>query len=127
MARIDLEALAKEYGLHVERVNVGRHTLWKEAGVCVFIDRTHTGGCAMLWAVYPPAGHKPMRVIDSCISMWSDLRCENDHNSGIPKWHKHEVLANDTFNEPAIRKTIENTIAQYNEWRNGIILEETPR
>ena len=44
MARIDLEKLANEYGLHVEKRDLGYYRQFKDAEVMVFLDSAHTGG-----------------------------------------------------------------------------------
>jgi len=111
MARIDLEKLAKEYGLHVEKNDLGRYRQFKDAEVMVFLDAAHTGGPAMLSADYVPARADFGEQGD--ISIWSDLFCDKTYQPDIPKFHRHECLYNDDFNERAIRETIEKTLSQY--------------
>ena len=111
MARIDLEKLANEYGLHVEKNDLGRYRQFKDAEVMVFLDADHTGGPAMLSADYVPARADFGEQGD--ISIWSDLHCDKTYQPDIPKFHRHECLLNDDFNERAIRETIEKTLSQY--------------
>lgn len=111
MARIDLEKLAKEYGLHVEKRDVGRYHQFKDAEVMVFLDADHTGGPALLRADYAPRCSEFGDQGD--ISIWSDLFCDKTYQPDIPMFHRHEWLLNDDFNERAIRKIIDKTLEQY--------------
>lgn len=111
MARIDLEKLANEYGLHVEKNDLGRYRQFKDAEVMVFLDSAHTGGPAMLSADYVPKC--PDFGEQGNISIWSELRCDKTYQPDIPKFHRHECLLNDDFNERAVREIIEKTLEQY--------------
>lgn len=111
MARIDLEKLANEYGLHVEKRDLGYYRQFKDAEVMVFLDADHTGGPAMLLADYAPTCSGFGDQGD--ISIWSDLHCDKTYQPDIPKFHRHECLLNDDFNERAIREIIEKTLEQY--------------
>lgn len=111
MARIDLEKLANEYGLHVEKNDLGRYRQFKDAEVMVFLDSAHTGGPAMLRADYVPRHSEFGDQGD--ISIWSNLFCDKTYQPDIPKFHRHECLLNDDFNERSIREIIEKTLEQY--------------
>lgn len=111
MARIDLEKLANEYGLHVEKRDLGYYRQFKDAEVMVFLDSAHTGGPAMLRADYVPRRSEFGDQGD--ISIWSNLFCDTTYQPDIPKFHRHECLLNDDFNERAIREIIEKTLEQY--------------
>ena len=111
MARIDLEKLANEYGLHVEKRDLGYYRQFKDAEVMVFLDSAHTGGPAMLRADYVPRHSEFGDQGD--ISIWSNLFCDTTYQPDIPKFHRHECLLNDDFNERAIREIIEKTLGQY--------------
>ena len=112
MARIDLEKLANEYGLHVEKRDLGRYRQFKDAEVLVFLDADHTGGPAMLWADYVPKCPADFGE-QGDISIWSNLFCDKTYQPDIPKFHRHECLYNDDFNEGAIREIIKKTLEQY--------------
>ena len=111
MARIDLEKLANEYGLHVEKRDLGYYRQFKDAEVMIFLDAAHTGGPAMLRADYVPQRSEFGDQGD--ISIWSNLFCDKTYQPDIPKFHRHECLLNDDFNERAIREIIEKTLGQY--------------
>lgn len=102
MAKIDIEQLANEYGLHVEKSDAGE---FKDATVMVFLDSDYTGGPAFMWATYAPNRGN--------ISVWSDLYCDKCHPNR-PTFHRHESWYNDDYNLEALRKVIEKTLEQYN-------------
>lgn len=111
--RIDLEKLAGEYGLHVEKSDFGRYGQWKNAKVNVYLDREHTGGQAMLSAVYPPGEICAKYPCTENISVWSDLYCDRYYQPDIPKFHSHSTINNDDFNELWLRGIIVKTLEQY--------------
>ena len=112
--RIDLEKLAKEYGLHVEKSDFGSYGQWKDAEVNVYLDPEHTGGEAMLSAVYPPVEIYAKYPCTENISVLSDLYKERYYQPDIPKFHCHSGIANDDFNELWLRGIIAKTLDQYN-------------
>ena len=113
MARIDLVALAEEYGLHVEKSDFGSYGQWKDAKVNVYLDREHTRGKPMLSAVYPPVEIYAKYPCTENISVRSDLYRERYCQPGIPKFHSYMAIYNDDFNERWLREIIENTLEQY--------------
>ena len=53
--RINLDKLAAEYGLEIEKNDVGRYKQWKDAEVMLFLPG-HAGTQAIVWGEYPPKG-----------------------------------------------------------------------
>ena len=109
--RIDLDKLAAEYGLEIEKNDVGRYKQWKDAEVMLFLPG-HAGTQAIVWGEYPPKGSIAYDE-PSNLSVWSKLAPEKD---GILHWHKHECLCNDTFNERYLREVIEKSLKIYNQY-----------
>jgi hypothetical protein len=109
MARIDLEKLAKEYGLHVEKRDFGRYNQWKDAHVAVFLDENHTGCMQLMSGVYPPTDCYVKYPDTENIYIWCELRIEE----GKPMLRCRHCVTNDDFNEQYLRGLIENTLDQY--------------
>ena len=113
MQRIDLDKLAAEYGLEIEKhdVAVSRYKKWKDAEVMLFLPG-HAGTQAIACGEYPP---KESYYYDepSDLSIWSKLAPEKD---GVLRWHKDECLCNDIFNERYLREVIEKSLKIYNQY-----------
>lgn len=108
--RLDFDNLAKEYGLEIEKHDYGMYNQWKDAEVNLFLPN-HIGVDAIARAIFPPR-----EVIEDYytknISVWSNLYKEHDGNF---RWHRHEWIYNDDFNERYIREVIEDALKVINE------------
>lgn len=103
--KLDLDKLAKEYGLEIEKHDYGRYKQWKDAEVYLFLPN-HIGGQAIVRAIFPP----PESLEDyytKLVSVWSSLYRECDGNF---RWHRHEFVGNDDFNERYLREVIEDAL-----------------
>lgn len=103
--RLDFEKLAKEYGLDIEKHDYGRYKQWKEAEVYLFLPN-HIGGQALARAVFPPR-ETLEDYYTKLVSVWSNLYKEHDGNF---RWHRHEFMCNDDFNERHLREVIEEAL-----------------
>lgn len=111
--KLNFDKLVEEYGLEIEKSDVGRYKQWKNAYVSLYLPG-RAGGCHILGAIFPP-GDAIDRGFDT-VSLWSDLRPER----GGLCFHRHDVnLSNDTFNEHRIREEIEKAIKVLNEYKKN--------
>ena len=108
MARIDLEKLAKEYGLHVEKKDLG---WWTDARLKLYLDKEHTGGACLLSGVKPPTETYVHYDCIDYILVCADLR--PNKKSGKMEFHQERRVYNDDYNEQYLRGLIEPTLEQY--------------
>ena len=108
-----MDKLAAEYGLEIEKHNVAvsRYKQWKDAEVMLFLPG-HAGTQAIVCGEYPS---KESYYYDkpSDLSIWSKLAPEKD---AVLRWHKHEFLCNDIFNERYLREVIEASLKIYHQY-----------
>ena len=111
--KLNFDKLAEEYGLEIEKSDVGMYKQWKNAYVRLYLPG-RAGGCHILGAIFPP-GDAIDRGFET-LSLWSDLRPER----GGLCFHRHDGnLSNDTFNEHYIREEIEKAIKVLNVYKKN--------
>ena len=104
MTRINLEQIAAEFGLVVEKRNVGTYGQWKDAEVVLYLaDNRDAGKVAS--GVYPPVeNYVRYPSIENIYVATSVV-------SG--QFYGRRAIYNDTFNEDWLRREIGKLLAEY--------------
>ena len=101
MDRIDLERIAAEFGLAVEKSDVGTYRQWKDAQLDLYLPGNREAGY-LVRGVYPPVEnyvHYP--CIDNLYLPSGVTRYR-----GIPKFSGMQQIYNDDFNEGWLRREL---------------------
>ena len=108
MTRIDLEQIAVEFGLVVEKRDVGTYKQWKNAQLDLYLPGNREAG-HLVRGVYPPVENY---VHYPCIDNL-DLHAGVTRYNGKPTFSGRQQIHNDDFNEGWLRRELRKLIDEY--------------
>ena len=116
MSRINLEQIAAEFGLVVEKSDVGTYKQWKDVQLDLYLPRNKEAGY-LVRGVYPPVenyAHYPS--IDNLY-----LPVGVTRYTGKPEFSGRQQIYNDDFNEGSLREKIGKLLDEYRRNHDGKI------
>lgn len=116
MTRIDLEQIAAEFGLLVEKRDVGTYRQWQNAQLYLYLPGNREAGY-LVRGVCPPVEnylHYP------CIGNL-DLPTGVTMHNGKPEFSGWQQIYNDDFNEGRLRRELGKLIEEYRGSHDGQI------
>jgi len=116
VTRIDIEQIAAEFGLIVEKSDVGTYKQWKNAQLDLYLSGNREAGY-LVRGVYPPVEnyvHYP--CIDNLYLPTGVTRY-----NGKPTFSGRQQIYNDDFNEGWLRRELGKLIEEYRRSHDGQI------
>jgi len=111
MERINLEQLAADFGLVVEKSDVGTYKQWKDARVDLFLPGNKSAGYVVR-GVYPPVeNYVHYQCIDDIYMPTGVTRYR-----GTPEFSGRQQIYNDTFNEGWLREELGNLLEEFRKY-----------
>ena len=108
MSRIDLERIAAEFGLVVEKSDVGTYKQWKDAQLDLYLPGNREAGY-LVRGVHPPVenyAHYPS--IDNLY-----LPSGVTRYNGKPEFSGRQQIYNNDFNEGWLRRELGKLLEEY--------------